>query len=504
MLRNTFFLFMCLFIFSCKKNKETPADSCSVEITHQLTNPYTSPSGKLRMAHPSHQYVKFYLHNSKEYNTLEQQGVVLLDHPFDAVPDKNFQYTTEHSSTYGVYYGVVPYDVDISEFQSEKINDLYMSDENSTSRISAESSKQFSGTITFFDPIDSVQVPLQGVQVIIKDVTNIVYGITDSLGHFSFSSNRINSDTAEVLLKFDNNYLEIHTLDVGNIFGIFSINTYSLGFKKSCAFTNLDIEIGRQFSNAALHHSCAALHAMNKYKQFATTFGLQFPTKKSLFWLGKDAPISTSYATPMLNNMSMQNIDNPTQLISNLFGIDANMAQLLALIIGSRLPDLYAPYYSQYTTAARASFIETLFHEYSHAAHYDQVGSSFWIPYVEYIYAHGGYGEPSFTNSGIIGLSEAWAEDCSKIGLNYIYGKQRYLNQAETPATNWIPYGLYYDLYDTGTNESFDNVSGITFTQLYSFLQPDNRDLATLKARLKTAYPTQQTAIETLFNHYGY
>ena len=45
--------------------------------------------------------------------------------------------------------------------------------------------------------------------------------------------------------------------------------------------------------------------------------------------------------------------------------------------------------------------------------------------YVEYIYQHGGYGEKSFTNSGIISLSEAWAEDASNRCAYYIYKQQK-------------------------------------------------------------------------------
>lgn len=505
MTRCLLIVLFCIAIFGCTKNTEDPiGDTCTVEITHQFKNPYELDEVLFTGKNPSHEYVKFYLYNIEQYRALEAQGVFLLDHPFDAVPDKNLQYKTEHTLQYGVYYGVVPEGVNISNYQTEKISDLNMPEGNPNGRITDFGDKQFTGKITFFDPIDSIQVPLKGVQVIIKDVTKTASAFTDSLGNFSLSSPNIISDTVEVLLKFDNNYVEIHTLDVANIFGVFGINSYSLGFKRSCAFTNLNIEIGRQFNNPALHHSCAALHSLNKYKEFASHYNLLMPDKKFLFWLGKEAPISTSYATPMLRNMAQQNISNPTQLLTNLIGVPANLAGLLAVIVKDQLPDVYAPYYIRYATASRASFIETMFHELSHASHYAQVGPTFWLPYVEYIYGNGGYGTPDLLNSGIVGLSEAWAEDLSNIGLNYIYNKQKYLNLNEVPEEDWIPYGIYYDLFDTGTNESFDFTSNITFPQMYSLLTTDTRSIDILKTKLKANFPAQQVGIDSIFHHYEY
>jgi hypothetical protein len=123
---------------------------------------------------------------------------------------------------------------------------------------------------------------------------------------------------------------------------------------------------------------------------------------------------------------------------------------------------------------------------------------------VEYIYGNGGYGTPDLANSGIVGLSEAWAEDLSNICAYYTYGKQKYLDLNEEPMEDWIPYGLYYDLYDTGSNESFDITANITFPQIYSQLTTDTKSLDILKTKLKSTYPTQQSGIENLFNHYGY
>jgi hypothetical protein len=341
MIRSYIIMAFCILLFGCKKENQ-PGDSCSVEITHQLMNPYELPEEVLLTGkNPTHKYVKIRIYNISQFRALESQGVFLLDHPFDAIPDKNLQYKTEHTQQYGVYYAVVPAAVNLSGYDTEKISALNMPEHNPTERKSGKSEKRFTGRLTFFDPIDSIQVPLKGVKIIIKDVTKTENAITDSLGNFTLTSSEIISDTVEVLLRFDNDYLEIHTLDVADLLGIFSVNTYSLGYKKSCAFTDLNIEIGRAFNNAALHHSCAALHSLNKYKIFAAAFGYQMPDKKMLFWLGKEAPISTSYAAPMLHNMTQLSVSNPSQLLTNLFGVPAIVSDVLALVIQDQLPRIY-------------------------------------------------------------------------------------------------------------------------------------------------------------------
>jgi hypothetical protein len=503
-MKNTFFiLLLSMAAVSCiSTNPVQPVDSCSVIITHQLKNPYTEPIPGNRAANPSHEYVKFHIYNSRQVKELEAKGAVLLDHPFDAAPDRNNNYKTEHTSQYATLYGVVPAGVNYSAYSSEKISDLYMRN-NGASRNSNARATIYNGQVSFFDPIDSAMVPLKGVKVILKDVTNTISGITDSLGKFTITSSLLISDTVEILLKFDNDYVEIHTLNLSNLLGVVNTSTFSLGFKKSCAFSNINIQVGNQFKNSELHHACAALLSMNKYTEFARHYGYSMPDKKMLFWLGMDALISSHFATPMLQNMAVQNIANPEQLLTNLFGIPVSQAAILAPVIKDELPDLYAPFYTQYLTIAKASFVETMFHELSHASHYAKVGPAYWLPYVEYIYSNVGYGDSS-ANSGRISLSEAWAEDLSNIGLNYIYGKQKYLGYNENNTQNWIPYGLYYDLYDSGSNESFDNVSGITFPEIYNLFDVNTNTLAALKIKLKNNYPAQQAAIDVLFQYYGY
>jgi hypothetical protein len=476
---------------------------CRVQLLAPVSDPFAMPQPGMSMKDATHQYTRFHIYSNREYKNLEAAGIPLLDHPVEALPGEDGTYATEHTALYSVFYGAVPKSFNLSAYRAEKIRDLYMPVGSELSKIQGVE-KQFNGRVTFFDPVDSTMKPLEGVQVQIKSGTMIVSTHSDASGDFSIITTAITRDTVEVLLRFENDELEIHTLSLNDILGVRGVNVYSLGFRQACAFDDLQLVVDKTVNSAGLHHSCAMLLSFNKYKDFASAFGYQMPDKKFLIWLGREAPISVSYAAPMLQNMSQQNIGNPVQLLMNLFGFPEDLAISMSNTLKNELPDIYAPFYNRYNRYARASFIETMFHEFSHSSHYAKVGPDFWLPYVEYIYGNGGYGGDSLPNSGIISMSESWAEDLSNIGLNFIYGKPSYITLNENTGVNWIPYGLYHDIYDTGANENFDAVSGIGFPEIYNQFTADTRSPEAIREKLKAAYPAQSAAIDNLFSRYGY
>jgi hypothetical protein len=67
---------------------------------------------------------------------------------------------------------------------------------------------------------------------------------------------------------------------------------------------------------------------------------------------------------------------------------------------------------------------------------------------------------------------------------------------------------LYYDLLDDNKNESYDNVSGFTFPELYQIFGPDVKSPQQFRDQLFIKYPekaeSQREAIINLFTYYGY
>ena len=70
--------------------------------------------------------------------------------------------------------------------------------------------------------------------------------------------------------------------------------------------------------------------------------------------------------------------------------------------------------------------------------------------------------------------------------------------------------GLFYDLFDSnglyGVYERniTDNVSGISYSTLYSNLGGSTDNLSDYKNRLKNTFSANSSAIEELFNQYGF
>lgn len=502
---------LSLLQFSCKKNNEaTPIESCDVVIKNgRMRNPYTTNvDGHLRQK-PTHQYCKFYLHNIQEYQALESKGVYLQSLPMDEYTNQiDFPVTTTKKGI--LFYGVVPSGVDISAYQYEQLDNAFIQDNtNVNGRVTGVGlGKKISGTVKFKNPISNDYTLLAGVKVIVKDVYKTAFAFTDKDGHFEITDDEIYSDTIQILLEFSNDYYEIRTLNIANLQAIVFPNKYSLGYKKACGLTNMQIEIGPDANNAALQHSAAMLVSLNQYKKFVADNQLKFPSKRIVIWNAVDAVISTSYSAPMLNNINLSSAANIDGLLTQLFGIPSALSPVLRDIIGDKLPDIYAPYYNRNSNKVPRTFIETMFHEFTHASHYAQVGDDFWKDYIAYIFANGGYGDVTKPGSGMIQLSEAWAEDLSNICAYQTYGDTIYLRYNEKPFTDFIPYGIYYDIYDDAVdrirNRTLDEVSGLDFTQLYQLLQPNIRNKQQFRDALKLKLPTQTKQIDSLYVGYGF
>ena len=500
------FLVVSLSPISCKKSA-TPIESCDVVVTNgRMKNPHSVQNGDGKRIKPSHQYCKFYIHTIEEYQTLERKGVYLQSLPMD-IFSTEIEFTPTFTPKGIVLYGVVPAGVNIHSFNYEQLENLSIPTTSNLKMNGTGLGNKISGTVKFMNPISNEYTVLAGVKVIVKDVFKTAFAYTDENGDFFITDDELYSDTAQILLEFSNDYYEIRTLNIANLQAIVFPNKYSLGYKKTCGLTNMQIEIGPNAKNAALQHAAAMLVSLNQFKKFAKDNQLKFPTKRMVIWNAVDAVISTSYSAPMLNNINLSSSGNIDALLVQLFGIPSTLTPVIRSIIGDKLPDIYAPYYNRNATRVPRTFIETMFHEFTHASHYAQVGDVFWKDYIAYIFANGGYGDASKPGSGLIQLSEAWAEDVSNICAYQIYGDTVYLRYSEKPFTDFIPYGIYYDIYDAAIDtirrRTLDEVSGYNFTQMYQLLQPAVRTQQQFRDQLKIKMPTQVKQIDSLYVGYG-
>jgi len=172
-----------------------------------------------------------------------------------------------------------------------------------------------------------------------------------------------------------------------------------------------------------------------------------------------------------------------------------------------------------------------VFHELSHASHFSQVGSSYWIRYINYIITYGKssnpYGDGSGRNSGLVGLSEMWAYymeyylTLKHFGNNngvITLEKLENFKPLEIPnnisfdrnyITGWIPVGLVHDLVDDNVDRIragyYDNVNGYTLSQIFWSMRPGVESIQALRDKLlqNNAY-RQEKAVKNLFEAYYY
>ena len=172
------------------------------------------------------------------------------------------------------------------------------------------------------------------------------------------------------------------------------------------------------------------------------------------------------------------------------------------------------------------NLIGTFYHEMGHATHYMYVGNNYWTSFINYIVSNGGYGTKTTSGSGRIAVAEGWGFYIGKLYASQYYGgiigiplasglRNDFLFELENrkPSNTseswyWIPYGMYYDLTDSGEPLStlvIDNVnaytSGMIFTSLWADVVSVNQFRNDLLLRSGNV---QSAQVNQLVQSYGY
>lgn len=113
-----------------------------------------------------------------------------------------------------------------------------------------------------------------------------------------------------------------------------------------------------------------------------------------------------------------------------------------------------------------------MWHELSHASHYEKVGKWYWLNYITAITTNGGYGDGDRNIDGYIGVGEQWGNYFG----NYVccrdyFGTTQGWNRNE-------------DWYNPGFLMQVDTISDITTKEIFDCL--DKHTISDLKNKLKT------------------
>jgi hypothetical protein len=187
-------------------------------------------------------------------------------------------------------------------------------------------------------------------------------------------------------------------------------------------------------------------------------------------------------------------------------------------------PDIVITYGSEEVSSE--GLCELVFHEFSHASHYNKVGSGYWGNYINYIVSNNGYGNGLAKDADLCALGEMWGHH-----IGWQYTRFKYDSLAEitkfehdnfTPVTkgstisymrHWIPMGLLLDLQDDTTDivrinngvNLIDNANGYTNHMFYNALDSDIKSPQAFRVRLLQENSNlDQTDVNSLFQAYYY
>jgi hypothetical protein len=225
--------------------------------------------------------------------------------------------------------------------------------------------------------------------------------------------------------------------------------------------------------------------------------------------------------------------------------------------IAKRKVDVFYGYRRDLDNLDSDDISEVIFHELSHAQHYNKVGNDWWHEFVLAELTEAAinfnneffpYGQGNTANSPMIALAESWAYHYGRVLADRVYGNQfsstqfeqgmfylndgnivdgsnfiftglnAHINYLEDFSPNrpidpfrWIPNGVYYDLIDDRNDFIAspprvlidDQVAGYTHLQLFNALDSDVFSMSGFRIRFLLENGFNQ-AVVNLFAGYNY
>ena len=365
---------------------------------------------------------------------------------------------------------------------------------------------------------------------------------TNNQGQFTLTKE---FNKVHVLVKFKNDQAIIRSLRRARLWQMLFPVTRNIGRFRG-TLNNINHPIGfngdarsdgaRDWASATAHNN------VQEYRDAATQQGIGLPPNKLRILLTNWRLQRVAGAAPMYAKRFWQTLpsDFVARFIISNFSLVAGGLSSLVIVLKSEI-DVTAGYNlnNNDQTAGSANLSEVMFHEQTHAAHYNQVGNSWWADFVnaeisEMIVGPSPYGNGTTANSPIIAVGESWAYHMGHFMTDLKYGANsppffeqgnRYennipvmglssnLNLLEDFNPNlgnddfrWIPQGIYLDLIDV-RNENIpiiDRVTGYTNQQFFNSLDLDITNMPDYRQRLLLENNNNQAAeVLNLFTQYN-
>jgi hypothetical protein len=504
-------------------------------------------------------YVRFLISNPEESKKLEERGLILSTIPLDyEVLQYGTFYNDPRLNNQIWMYTTVPPNFDFTGFQFQIIDDLFLpnlmigtSQYNSifnsfdhedlidqALKLKGYGNETTEKSIKYRPKgyikvqqkiISTTSVPVKKLQIRSRWWFDWGIGYTDDNGYFECSAQYRKNRNVNIICIFENQYVNIRAIKGVQIWDMFFTERKNIG-----QYQNSNLEsINYLFQNSTDINSdtkrkwmaCHAINSIREHQVYCAQNGVTTPPLHLNLWLtnanANNISLSSSAAAPMLKQIS-----NNSSLVNGvqLFLISSGHPWFAVAIqvLEQYPPDITYNYSDgNWLNEYSDQITQIFYHEFAHASHYNKVGNSYWVDYIQYIVTHLGYGNPTDSGSGRIAISEAWAEFCASRFAHIRFGSttsfpsntwldiiEKFYPNTGTSSWNWIPNGVMHDLTDIGEptfTGVVDNVSGYTMSQCFGSMDADVISVNGYSNRFKLEYGSaQQLEIDELFKSYGY
>lgn len=399
------------------------------------------------------------------------------------------------------------------------------------------------GNILVYDTQTQTNRPVRKATIVARRWFKIERSYTDNSGNYQMTKRFKNK--VRVNVKFKNSDAEVRGVRGIRLWQIISPIKKTIGvFNGAADKSNISYTFpvfADASSKGRVYWAGATTHnAVQDYREYAVQEGVgQPPTRINIIMTRYFGAGSAPMWNKRTSNILPEEFIKQLLLPRNLVGTIAGGLNALILVLKHQI-DLTVGYLSGTSDEIK----ETVYHELTHAAHYETLGNSWYGPFVEALTTEiinnsGGtyepYGQSSGPNSPIIALEESWAyymghyladrqygtsagcqieQDGGSLWCNSSGTGHPHLDVLESFNPNlpsdpfkWIPQGLFHDLRDN-TNEAtpvLDQVSAYTNQQMFNAFQSDIFTLQDYRYKLLLQNGNNQaTEVTSLFANYGY
>lgn len=539
MKKSLFILMLASFLASCSKDFSTRDNSSESDTAPQqelivlgkkLENPYSlsnmqkaydevhstkTKSVTTTTLQPTDLYVRFLPKDSAEYRLLEEDKLELFDYPMDYDIEQSGNYYHDPSIPEGQItwqYTTVKPDYKFPEIQYEILEECYIPDDNDetvqTKSVRSDVSQEVeyvalknanlldrlpsqngiqpkgffstyapSGRFTVYDTRFQKLVPVKGVKIRCHLVVKWSTTFTDYDGNYKMGSKYwIGPHYAMI---FENS----KSFTIWGNWAFLSAATYNMGFRSPKGYSR-DI-----YTNTDAWDWASVNNSAYEYYNMCDQTGIQKPPHDLKIWSFRHASASSA--------SMMRRVWHPIGINSNSTFLTflANMfLHPLTGVLGSLTKAVHPDITIGSAGYSSDGIHESVFHELSHASHFQQVGMSYWADYIKYIVTYGAYGNGSGYNAGICAVGEMWGH-----AMGYINKYEKYSGRVpdsypQSDAIYFFKPSIIWDMYR-------NNI--LTKKQIYDCLMKDVKSVEQLKQRMIQLYPSKSRLITNTFSTHG-